>query len=150
MSRIDVFRHFPSTTTKNQEVLNERGMRKYEAKNKPDFSDSEIRDKIAKLQSKNQTNFNKPVAGKKLGVGFMQEDKAEFPKQSLIPVPDSVAANEAKVEKEESEKEVVASDINKNDPNDTNTTEKLKMLMSTGGFKFNEKEKAALGQILQS
>ena len=39
-------------------------------------------------------------------------------------------------------------DVDKNDPNDTNVQEKLKSILRTGAFSFSQKEKDALGQIL--
>ncbi|OUR98494.1 hypothetical protein A9Q84_03530 [Halobacteriovorax marinus] len=40
------------------------------------------------------------------------------------------------------------SDIAKNDPTNTNTQEKLRGLLSAGGFGWNDKERAALQEIL--
>ena len=44
--------------------------------------------------------------------------------------------------------EAVIGDIGKNDPTDTVTQEKLKGLLRSGGFNFNQKERAALKDIL--
>lgn len=43
---------------------------------------------------------------------------------------------------------MLKSDISPNDPNDPNTVEKLRGLLSTGGFNFNEKERKALSKII--
>lgn len=43
---------------------------------------------------------------------------------------------------------VLKSDVGFNSPSDPATTEKLKSLLTSGGFNFNEKERAALTKIL--
>lgn len=49
-----------------------------------------------------------------------------------------------------SKQETVAhGDIGNNDPNSDVTREKLKGLLKSGGFKFNDKERKALAQILK-
>jgi hypothetical protein len=45
-------------------------------------------------------------------------------------------------------KEVVNSDIKKNDPNDPVTKEKLKAILNNGGFNFRPEERKALSDIL--
>jgi len=40
------------------------------------------------------------------------------------------------------------SEVGLNDPNDSNTVEKLKSIIRNGGFNFSEKEKKALSEIL--
>jgi len=51
-------------------------------------------------------------------------------------------------EKVEEEKIEVKSDIAKNGPQSEETRSKLKHILQSGGFQFNEKEKQALSQIL--
>lgn len=144
MSRIDVFRNFPQSKSKPSASLNERGMRKFEPKNKKDLSDSEIREKVKAHHDKKNGPLKKAkIKGQKLGESFMNADKIKPPKQNLVKMQKSEGAKEA-----DPKKEAVVGDIKPNDPNDTNTTEKLKGLLSTGGFNFSEKERETLGKIL--
>ena len=55
---------------------------------------------------------------------------------------------EKKVGQTEEKKVLLHSDVDKNDPNDTNVQEKLRGLLGSGGFGWNEKERAALSEIL--
>lgn len=48
-----------------------------------------------------------------------------------------------------SSKEANFGDVGKNDPNSDLTQNKLKDLLKTGGFQFNERERKALSQILK-
>jgi hypothetical protein len=52
--------------------------------------------------------------------------------------------------KDEKPEVAVDSDIKKNDPNDPVTKEKLKALLSNGGFNFKPEERKALSDILTS
>ena len=51
-------------------------------------------------------------------------------------------------EPQEEEKLEVKSDVAKNEPQSEETRSKLKHILQSGGFQFNEKEKQALSQIL--
>ena len=144
MSRIDVFRNFPKSQAKNSSELNEHGMRKYTKKSRKSLSDSEIREKLKSKHATKTNTLKKPVKGQKLGESFMNPDKIK-PQQTLVKLPQTPA--QAQKEQEASTKAIVG-DIKTNDPNDTNTTEKLKGLLSAGGFDFSEKEKETLGKIL--
>lgn len=98
-----------------------KGLEKVEKKK---MSDSEIREKIA---TKKESDISAIVAlksQKKLGEGFMKE------------VP-------------EKNSEEILKDVSLNNPNDSNTQEKLKSALRTGAFNFNDREREALTKILQ-
>jgi hypothetical protein len=61
--------------------------------------------------------------------------------------PGANEGDKTEVKKEET-KEVVNSDIKKNDPNDPVTKEKLKAILSNGAFNFKPEERKALSDIL--
>lgn len=52
-----------------------------------------------------------------------------------------------KIEKELTENPVIG-DVGKNDPRSEETQEKLKAILKTGAFEFNERERGALQEIL--
>jgi hypothetical protein len=61
----------------------------------------------------------------------------------------STPKKEEKAEAKSETKDIMLqSDVKLNDPTDPNTRKKLKGLLTTGGFGWNEKERAALADIL--
>jgi len=131
-----------------------RSMKKAEIK-QPSLSASEIRQKVEEHQTGRAQKKVMVNTANKQTSEFMKEQPIEVPKTSIIP---DKALNPAEVIKEEpavgehvepSKGHVLASDIAKNDPNLPETTEKLKSLLSTGAFAFNDKEREALSKILE-
>lgn len=90
-----------------------------------------------------------------------QDEEEELPVEALRPTESKESEPIAEAAKREAPaKEMTAeeaetkanhlmkSDVGVNDPNDETTREKLKNVLSSGGFQFSEKERATLGQIL--
>ncbi|WP_372652388.1 hypothetical protein [Halobacteriovorax sp.] len=95
------------------------------------------------------------TAGKQVST-FMSEEAAAA-KPAIRTKPSTATAvkglgNPEEIEKssggEEAKKVLLHSDVQKNDPKDTNVQEKLKGLLNSNGFGWNEKERAALSEIL--
>ncbi len=105
-----------------------------------DVSSSEIREKLAARVETSEAA--KVLAAKnssqKLGDGFLSE---EIKPKLEIPVNEEETTPNKK-------DFILNSDIANNDPKDTNTQEKLKSVISRGGFNFNPKEREALEKIL--
>ena len=129
---------------------NSRGRKHPALPLKQEVSDREIREKLASHVETSNTAKSQIIQknSKALGAGFMSEDAKP------LAVPSAVASE---VESSEEEKEsslkkshLLLSDVKLNDPNDSNTQEKLKGILRSGAFSFNPKEKEALGRILGS
>ncbi len=120
------------------------GKKKADAPVKKDISASEIREKLAARVE--TSDAAKALAikntSKKLGEGFMNDEVKAAP--VVVPIAES-----GPEEKSPNSKDfVLNSDIAKNDPKDSNTQEKLKSVLSKGGFSFNPKERETLDKIL--
>jgi len=137
-----------------------RSMKRAEIK-QPSLSASEIRQKVEAHQTgRGQKKLMINEANKQTSE-FMKEKPIEIPKTSIIPekvLNPPEQKQVAAIVKEEpavgehvepSEGHVLASDVDKNDPNSPETTEKLKSILSTGAFAFNDKEREALSKILE-
>lgn len=75
-------------------------------------------------------------------------DKFQSVADKKIEIKDEVSIiSKKKIEKELSENPVIG-DIGKNDPSSEETQEKLKAILKTGAFEFNERERGALQEIL--
>ena len=113
-------------------------------KEKPsDFSAREIRNKIEQhKEQKEQKNIKKleEAEVKKDKLVTAMPDDVDIKHKSLIVKPE--------VEEKKEPSMLLKSDVDKNDPNDTNVQEKLKTILKTGEFSFSQKEKDALSQIL--
>ncbi len=128
--------------------------KKADAPVRKDVSPNEIREKLAARVE--TSDAAKALAikntSKKLGEGFLNDEIKPAPVIEPIATEAKVEASEvAAVEEEKSPNTkdfVMKSDIAKNDPKDTNTQEKLKSVISKGGFNFNPKEREALEKIL--
>lgn len=141
----------------------------------PYVSPQEIRQKLEDVKMGRAQKKNMVNEANKQTSEFMKEGPIQIPKTSIIPEkvlnppvtevkkePVAVAevkkepVAEAEVKKEPAPEHVVpnddhllVSDVSKNDPNSPETTEKLKSILSTGAFQFNEKEREALSKILE-
>ena len=77
-------------------------------------------------------------------------DSFKAPVKKTEPVEDKVEIQTKKTDVTEEEAHVgLKSDIGKNDPDSEVTQEKLKSLLQTGAFQFNDRERKALGEILK-
>jgi hypothetical protein len=111
------------------------------------INENEIREKLAGHTQLSNTAKSKIIQknSQALGAGFMNEDvKPELVKPSEIDQEDR-SDEKAKSLKES---HLLLSDVKLNDPNDSNTQEKLKNVLKMGAFNFNPKEKEALEKIL--
>lgn len=111
---------------------------------KAPIGDREIREKLAahvqtSNTAKSQVLKNNSQA---LGSGFMNSDIR----------PKKIVAEEVPVENTPvdsvKKSHLLMSDVQLNDPNDSNTQEKLKSILRNGAFNFNPKEKDTLEKIL--
>jgi hypothetical protein len=105
-----------------QKLSNDPNMIKLD---KPDISASAIRKKVAEKNA----GENAEAASTKKAMG---PDKFDFP-----------------MDKAKEEADVAASDIKDNNTASAVTQEKLKNVLSTGGFNFSDKERQVLGNILK-
>jgi hypothetical protein len=80
----------------------------------------------------------------------MNEEAKPIPK--VVKDPEAaVASSEVEVEKEVNsvkDSHLLLSDVQLNDPKDSNTQEKLKTVLKNGAFNFNPREKETLEKIL--
>lgn len=143
-------------------IANEKGQRsegpKKSGKNKmkrlvPEkskLSEQEIREKMAAHVE--TSSAAKSMAVKKntqaLGAGFMNAEVSAAKAVAAKAV--AAEAPGEPMEKGSGAKEahLLLSDVQLNDPNDSNTQEKLKSVLRNGAFSFNPKEKETLEKIL--
>jgi len=129
---------------KKIESLEERfknaGIRKID-RDQPSLSNSEIREKVElRKQENDKVEITKKKNNVKLGAGFMSDEKAQV-----------VAVNKQKLDSGEEKiliTESFKNDLNKNDPNDDTTKEKLKSVLEKNAFNFSAKEREVLSKIV--
>jgi|GEM_PF-2068588 len=178
MDNLRVFNTFKSKSVSefkapSKRILTQQGqtsrpsMRERSLDDKPSLSRSDI---LQILEKKDQgESYSAKVSGKRFGDGFLKS-KEELPanEEELVVMKDKLkvgnedlkegqAAIEGKTGKADKEKlqaskksEKVVGDVQKNDPNDPMTTEKLKGILNSGAINFSDKEKRVLGSILGS
>jgi hypothetical protein len=113
---------------------------------KQEVSASEIREKLASHVETSNTAKSKIVQknnSKPLGSGFMNEDA-----KPIVTSPETEGAEPTEKISSLKKSHLLLSDVKLNDPNDSNTQEKLKSVLKMGAFNFNPKEKDALEKIL--
>lgn len=147
----------PQTTNPQTALMND-SERKIVKRERPDkLSDAQIRSKIEEIRLEKENKI-KPVIKDTL-VTAMPDDVEIANKSSIIHKNDGTDVKKAKpISKPDEDQEfkmknvkkdlTLKSDVEANDPNDTNVQEKLKSILKTGAFNFSQKEKEALGQIL--
>jgi hypothetical protein len=129
---------------------NVKGRRHDAAPLKKEVSDEEIRKKLASHVETSNTAKAQVIQknSQALGSGFMKEDTGQkVDAQKIVPrmeVPDGESEDSLK------KSHLLLTDVKLNDPNDTNTQEKLKNVLRNGAFSFNPKEKETLEKILAS
>ena len=125
--------------------------KKPEAPVKKELSPDAIKLKIAENEAKSKAVDKVEINSKKLGDSFLNEDAV---KKAPIMIKEEIIAEKVKMVEEgkspNTKDFIIKSDVQLNDPQDTNTQEKLKAVLSRGAFNFNPKEREALDKILQS
>lgn len=125
------------------------------------MSASDIRAKIEKMKMKKEVK-SAEVKGNSFSTAMPGTKEIEAEKKAAKKAEKSLETNndtEKNAVKAEEKKEgqaklvdasgsPIQSDVGKNDPTDTNVHEKLKDILQTGAFSFNEKERKALSSIL--
>jgi hypothetical protein len=125
--------------------------KKPEAPVKKEMSPDAIKLKIAENEAKTKSADKVELTSKKLGDTFLNEEVVK--KAPIMVKADIIAEKEKMVEEGKSPNTkdfIIKSDVQLNDPKDTNTQEKLKTVLAKGAFSFNPKEREALDKILQS
>lgn len=136
-----------STPNKNINLKEDKkGYQKSKPKdNRPtklDLSPDEIRDMVARNSGKKSL----PAPALKIEPpSFMELPEEKIGEGKTEPQVEAKTESQVEVETEE---EPIIGDIGKNDPNDTDTQEKLKTILKSGGFAFSPKEREVLGDIL--
>ena len=117
---------------------------------KKDVSEEEIREKLASHVETSNTAKAQVLQknSQALGAGFMKEDASpKVVTQKIVP---RMEMPEGESEDSLKKSHLLLSDVQLNDPNDSNTQEKLKNVLRNGAFSFNPKEKETLEKILSS
>lgn len=146
-----------SRPSKSEAPANNEGKisrKKASAPARKEISESEIKKKLEAHSAKSDAAKDVAISknAKRLGEGFMNPDAKPIVDEVRVEAP--VVAS-AEVEKEEVKSPNAnilprKSDIDLNDPKDSNTQEKLKTVLTKGAFNFNSKEREALEKILGS
>lgn len=74
--------------------------------------------------------------------------KEKQAKKEAVKKAEAIAAKEKSFNEGEEKDHLLESDVGGNDPNDPSVREKLKDILKSGAFKFNQKEKSVLSKIL--
>lgn len=143
-----IFSQPERTTPKSSEGPKKSGKNKmkHAPSEKAAISDSQIREKLAAHVETSNSAKSQLIKNnnKTLGSGFMNsEAKAQIPMPVPAPGEEAPLAN-----KSLKESHLLMSDVQLNDPQDSNTQEKLKSILRNGAFSFNPKEKETLERIL--
>lgn len=129
-----------------------KGKKHAPAAEKQQVSESEIREKLAAHVETSNTAKSAVLKknSQKLGDGFMNPDAKPLSVARPEPRPQSQleAAIDEGEKADKEDKHLLKSDINLNDPKDPATQEKLKTVLSSGGFSFNARERETLDKIL--
>lgn len=116
---------------------------------KKNLSANEIREKLAANieMSNSAKSAMKSKNTQQFGTGFMNENftppEIEKPKNQVESNSVDNETNSVNLKDH-----ILNSDIKKNDPNDSTTTEKLKTVLQKSAFNFNPKEREVLDKIL--
>lgn len=118
---------------------------------KENLSPEEIKARVAKETAPKVKKVD-ITAGKQVSTFMSGEKKPVAVKAEISKKATTLKTKESvEVEKEDKKEEkniMLKSDVTLNDPEDPNTRKKLQGLLNTGGFGWNEKERAALADIL--
>lgn len=114
---------------------------------KKELSADAIKEKLAAHVQTSGTAKTLSIKNTKpLGAGFMNEAIVTPPE--IVPLGAEAAAPATPEEMKAKKDHLLRSDVSTNDPNDTNTQEKLKTVLSRGAFNFTGREKEVLEKIL--
>lgn len=143
-----IFSQTERTTPKSSEGPRKSGKNKMKhvPSEKAAISDGQIREKLAAHVETSNSAKSELVKknNRTLGSGFMNsEAKAHIQMPATGPGEEVATAN-----KSLKESHLLMSDVQLNDPQDSNTQEKLKSILRNGAFSFNPKEKETLERIL--
>ena len=134
------------TNSKAKAIANAKAKKAPALPVKQDISANEIREKLASHSELSNSAKSQMIQknSQALGAGFMNQDAKPL---VVATDPDDIAEQ---VESKSSLKDshLLLTDVKLNDPNDSNTQEKLKTVLKMGAFNFNPKEKEALEKIL--
>lgn len=125
--------------------------KKPEAPVKKEISPEAIKLKIAENEAKTKLTEKEVVSTKKFGDTFLNENALK--KDLHMVKKDIIAEKEKMIEEGQSPNTkdfIIKSDVQLNDPKDTNTQEKLKTVLAKGAFNFSPKEREALSSILKT
>lgn len=133
-------------------------------RSQPRKSDAEIRAKIEELKTgraakkatlntanKQTSEFMKPETIKPPATSLISEKQLQ---SATVVTTEPATPSDSPIAKAPSEHvppeegHLLKSDVGSNNPDDPATAEKLKGILSSGGFSFNEKERATLAKIL--
>ena len=148
----------PTSKSENPSTEGKISRKKVSGPPRKEISESEIKKKLEAHSSNSDAAKDVVISknAKRLGEGFLNPDakpivvdevRVEAPVKTIgepaVAAPEEVKAAPAKVLDRKS-------DIDLNDPKDSNTQEKLKTVLTKGAFNFNAKEREALEKILGS
>ncbi len=133
------------TATNKKKIKGEGGPKKAEVKEQVKLSADEVRQKVAQL--KEQKIAPKKDLETKFSSSFPDDPDLALQKsrEAQSKFQEQVKDKEESESKEEPAKK---SDVGANNPRDPATIGKLKDALSTGAFKFSDKERQALSRIL--
>lgn len=136
----------PNSTKPTKSDGSKKSKSKKSAPEKASISDSAIREKLAAHVETSNTAKSQVIKknSEALGAGFLNPEAKPF----LVKKEARVAEGEEAVGPSVKESHLLLSDVKLNDPNDSNTQEKLKSVLRNGAFSFNPKEKETLERIL--
>jgi hypothetical protein len=124
-----------------------KGKKRSVTTEKKPITENEVREKLAAHVETSNTAKSKVIKqnSAQLGSGFMNESINTKKITTEIS-----AESEEKPAPMDSVKEshLLMSDVKLNDPNDSNTQEKLRTVLSKGAFNFNPRERETLEKIL--
>jgi len=135
-----------SPSLKKAENQGVKNTRKSKKASRPELSDDQIRQKISQEKTA-QVETSKLAQVKnqmKLGEGFLNQEVTDKKMQEQIKIPESAP----EIKTPNTSDYTVRSDVGLNNPLDSNTSEKLKTVLSKGAFNFNSKERGVLEKIL--
>lgn len=112
---------------------------------KKEMSAAEIKEKLAAHVGISDAAKTMAIKNtKKMGDAFLNTDVVKVE----APIVEAKVEAESEIKTPNTKDLTIKSDVELNDPTDTNTQEKLKSVLVKGAFNFNPKEKAALEKIL--
>lgn len=156
-SSMKVFTTFNETLPSSTENASKRGRKKNGPTKvnksyrppRENLSPEEIKARVAQKTGKAKQKKEEVLTGRQVSTFMSEKAAAAKPEIRTKGTTANAVKGLGEPEKLETEKKVLLhSDVQKNDPKDTNVQEKLRGLLGSGGFGWNDKERAALSEIL--